>query len=39
MRRKSFNGGVLQDKIMTGTRDCALRGGYKICLIVGEKQS
>jgi len=39
MRRKSFNGSVLQDKIMTGTRDCALRGGYKICLIVGEKQS
>jgi len=26
-------------KIMTGTRDCALRGGYKICLIVCEKQS
>jgi len=24
---------------MTGTRDCALRGGYKICLIVCEKQS
>ena len=39
MRRKSFNESFLQDKIMTGTRDCALRGGYKICLIVCEKQS